>query len=464
MDNFSDKCFYHIYPLGMCGAPRRNDYSCPAGNGLRSLINHIPRLVSLGINAVLIGPLFESSSHGYDTVDYFHVDRRLGNNADLKAFVRSFHDNGIMVILDAVFNHTSRDFFAFKDIQQHKSASKYTDWYAGLDFSKNNSYGDGFSYEGWAGHTSLAKLNGNSREVREHLLSAVRFWIDEFDIDGLRLDAANVMSVDFLSELSSRTKAQKPHFCLIGESVGGDYRSLAQDGCLDSVTNYELYKGLWSSFNDKNFYEMAWSLKREFSSAPGFGLYRHIALYNFADNHDVDRVASSLKNQGSPLPPHLFPLYGILFCIPGIPSIYYGSEYGIQGKRNNALGEKSDYALRPAWNDNWQNGDTGEALFNAIKRFAQVRRENKALQYGGYRELFLNHEQFAFLRENEYECIIAAVNASVHKQDIFIPAHNLKLPRYKWRDLLSGEDFNAQDTGMRLPLFPSWLRILRAKK
>jgi glycosidase len=459
MDNFSDKCFYHIYPVGMCGVPRRNDYSCPAGNGLRSLINHIPRLVSLGINAVLIGPLFESSSHGYDTVDYFYVDRRLGDNAGLKALARAFHDNGIMVILDAVFNHTSRDFFAFKDIQQYKSASKYTDWYVDLDFSQNNCYHDGFSYEGWAGHMSLVKLNGNSREAREHLLSAVRFWIDEFAIDGLRLDAANVMSVDFLHELSSRSKAQKPHFCLIGEMVGGDYRSLAHDGGLDSVTNYELYKSLWSSFNDKNFYEIAWSLKREFSPDPDFGLYRHIALYNFADNHDVDRVASSLKNQ-----PHLFPLYGILFCIPGIPSIYYGSEYGIQGKRNNALGEQSDYALRPAWNDNWQKSDTGEALFSAIKRFAHVRRESTALQYGTYRELFLSHEQFAFLRESERECIIVAVNAAERKQDIFIPAHNLKLPRYKWHDVLSGEDFNAQDTGMRLPLFPSWLRILRAQK
>jgi glycosidase len=394
-------------------------------------------------------------------VDYFYVDRRLGNNADLKAVVRAFHDNGIMVTLDAVFNHTSRDFFAFKDIQHYKSASKYTEWYAGLDFSHNNCYQDGFSYEGWAGHMSLVKLNGNSREVREHLLAAVRFWIDEFDIDGLRLDAANVMSADFLHELSRCSKAHKPHFCLIGEMVGGDYRALAHDGGLDSVTNYELYKSLWSSFNDKNFYEIAWSLKRAFSPDPNFGLYRHIALYNFADNHDVDRVASSLKNQGSSLSPHLFPLYGILFCIPGIPSIYYGSEYGITGKRNNALGEQSDYALRPAWDDHWQEG---EALFNAIKRFAHVRRESTALQYGAYRELFLSHEQFAFLRESEHECIIVAVNASGRKQDIFIPALNLKLPGYTWRDVLSGEDFNAQDAGMRLPLFPSWLRILRTTK
>jgi len=448
MDNFSDRFFYHIYPIGMCGAPARNDFACPAGSGLRSLAAHTERLSQLGVNAVYIGPLFESSSHGYDTVDYFHVDRRLGNNADLAALIRSFHDNGILVILDAVFNHTGRDFFAFKDIQQFRSASKYTDWYVHLDFSKNNGHNDGFSYEGWAGHTDLVKLNGNSSEVREHLFEAVRFWIDEFDIDGLRLDAANVMSVDFMRELSARCKAQKPHFWLMGETVAGDYRSLAHEGCLDSVTNYELYKGLWSSFNDRNFFELSWTLNRQ--SAPG-GLYPHLALYNFADNHDVNRMASILKN-----PAHLFPLYGILFCAPGIPSIYYGSEYSVRGERS----PYSDAALRPAWNDAWQHTNEGQALFRAIKDFAQIRRGSDALKHGAYRELFVAPEQFAFLRESEHERVIVAVNAADKGQDIFIPRQNLQLPPLVWQDLLSGEHFNSHNNGLHIPLCPAWLRIL----
>jgi glycosidase len=202
MVNWSDKIFYHIYPLGMCGAPKQNDFNSPAGSGLRSLKNHIPRLLSLGINALYIGPLFESSSHGYDTVDYYHVERRLGNNQDFKELVHIFHDNGISVILDAVFNHTGRDFFAFKDLRENKTVSQYIDWYLNVDFSKNNEYNDGFSYEGWAGHASLVKLNLDCRRVRDHLLGAVKYWIEEFDIDGLRLDAADVISVDFLSELS----------------------------------------------------------------------------------------------------------------------------------------------------------------------------------------------------------------------------------------------------------------------
>jgi cyclomaltodextrinase / maltogenic alpha-amylase / neopullulanase len=132
MEKWTDKIFYHIYPLGMCGSPKRNDFCSPAGNGLLSLVKHIPRLLSLGINALYIGPLFESSSHGYDTVDYYHVDRRLGNNNNLKELVRILHENGISVILDGVFNHTSRDFFAFKDIKEKRENSQYNNWYLNI--------------------------------------------------------------------------------------------------------------------------------------------------------------------------------------------------------------------------------------------------------------------------------------------------------------------------------------------
>jgi glycosidase len=448
MENWSDNVFYHIYPLGMCGAPKQNDFCSPAGNGLSLLVKHIPRLLALGVNALYIGPLFESSSHGYDTVDYYHVDRRLGNNNDLKTLVRTLHNNGISVILDAVFNHTGRDFFAFKDIKDKKGASQYTGWYLNVDFSRNNTYNDGFSYEGWAGHTSLVKLNLGSPAVREHLLGAVQYWIKEFDIDGLRLDAANVISVDFLRELSSFSKNLKKTFWLMGEIVAGDYRHLAHEGCLDSVTNYELYKSLWSSFHDQNIFELAWTLKREFARD---GLYADLALYNFADNHDVNRAASSLKN-----PAHLFPLYGALFCAPGIPSIYYGSEYGICGKRN----EYSDDDLRPAWKDSWADTDMARPLFNEICRFSAVRRESEALRHGDYCELLVNYEQiFAFSRETKDEKIIVVINASSKENDCILK--NEKIGNSKWVDLLSNDIFISNDNIIKMVLPPSWLRILR---
>jgi glycosidase len=448
MENWNDKVFYHIYPLGMCGAPRRNDFCSPAGNGLASLVRHIPRLLSLGINALYIGPLFESSSHGYDTVDYYHVDRRLGNNNDLKELVRALHENGIAVILDGVFNHTGRDFFAFKDIKEKREKSPYADWYSKINFSQNNECNDGFSYEGWAGHNSLAKLNLGCRAVRDHLLGAVQYWIEEFAIDGLRLDAANVISVDFLRELSSFSKKLKSPFWLMGEIVAGDYRSLAHEGCLDSVTNYELYKSLWSSFHDQNIYELSWTLKRECAHD---GLYPDIALYNFADNQDVDRIASALNDQA-----HLFPLYGALFCAPGIPSIYYGSEYGIYGKR----GAYDDYELRLAWEDRWSESNLGKDLFNTICRFSKLRRESEALKNGNYTELLVGYDQlFAFARETNNETIVVVINASPEKKECTLK--NGKIGSSQWIDLLSEEKFTAKNNMLKMEVYPSWLRVLR---
>jgi len=448
MINWADKTFYHIYPLGMCGAPKQNNFSSTAGNGLLSLKNHIPRLLSLGVNALYIGPLFESSTHGYDTVDYYHVDRRLGNNHDLKELVHVLHENGISVILDAVFNHTGRDFFAFRDMKAHKNSSQYVDWYLHVNFSQNNEYNDGFSYEGWAGHKSLVKLNLDCRGIRNHLLGAVKNWIEEFDIDGLRLDAANVISVDFLRELSFFSKKLKKDFWLMGEIVAGDYRRLVHDGCLDSVTNYELYKSLWSSFRDQNVYELAWTLKREFASG---GLYSDIALYNFVDNHDVNRVSSFLKNQAN-----LFPLYGLLFCVPGIPAIYYGSEFGIKGQRN----DYSDYALRPEWNDNWAKSQLAKNLFKELCRFSKIRKESEALRHGKYYELLVDYSQiFVFLRETETEKIIVIVNMKMVGNECTVK--NERIENTNWKDLLSNEVHIVKNNILKIKLQPSWLRILK---
>lgn len=460
----NDKIFYHIYPLGFAGAPEQNDFTSPAGNGLKAITGHIPRLLELGINALYLGPVFESTAHGYDTLDYYYTDRRLGNNGDLKDLVRAFHDAGITVILDGVFNHTGRHFFAFRDLQEKGQNSAYRDWFADLDFSKRSPYGDPFMYEGWCGCYDLVKLNAHNPEVRDYLIKAAEYWIREFDIDGLRLDAANLLLPVFLEELSRRCKALKSGFWLMGEVVAGDYRKWANPTCIDSVTNYELYKGLWSSFNDRNFFELAWTLKRQ--SGPE-GMYRDLSLYTFVDNHDVNRAASVLKNSA-----HLFPLYGLLFTLPGIPSIYYGSEYGFRGEKNKS----GDRLLRPAWTTpeklpepNRPQIDS-ESLKNTIAGFIKIRKENPALRYGGYRELFCSGEQYAFMRDaapaaspsgEKGETIIVAVNASEKQKLLKIPANTLGGGSYK--DLLSGEEFRPAKGWLTLTLHPSWLRILRRR-
>lgn len=456
--DIASRIFYHIYPLGMCGAPKRNDFASPPGNGLRSLTQRIPHLQWLGVNAIYIGPLFESTAHGYDTVDYYHVDRRLGTDDDLIDLVQAFHDAGIAVVLDAVLNHTGRDFFAFRDIGEKGAASAYRSWYRGIDFSKKSPAGDSFGYEGWSGNYDLAKLDTGNSAVREHLFGAVKRWIEVFKIDGLRLDAADVLAPDFMDALASFCAGLDPDFWLMGEVVHGDYRNWARAGRVDSVTNYEMYKGLWSSFNDRNFFEIAWSLNRQYGSE---GMYRNLKLYNFADNHDVNRLASILKN-----PAHLVPVYGLLFTIPGIPSIYYGSEWGVRGEKKNGC----DDLLRPPIYETADHGahaglpeecrPTGNPAVTerALHDLSEIRKTHAALRNGSYRQLHVESEAFAFLRESDDERIVVAVNASAAAKWISISANGEgQMAKELFRD---GAEFRIAGGQLHVELPPASIRIL----
>jgi cyclomaltodextrinase / maltogenic alpha-amylase / neopullulanase len=441
--------FYHIYPLGFCGALYRNDFTAAPVERIGKAAEWIPHLLDLGVNALYIGPLFESTYHGYDTANYSLVDRRLGTNAGLADLCRKLHESGIRVVFDAVFNHVGRDFYAFRDVQQNGQASPYCSWFANLRFEGRSPFGDPFTYEGWAGNYDLVKLNLANPDVRAHLFNAVRGWVDEFGIDGLRLDAADVLDAGFLRELRSFTSALKTDFWLMGEIVGGDYRRLANPDMLHSVTNYECYKGLYSSLAEKNYFEIAWSLNRQFGPD---GLYRGLTLYNFADNHDVDRVVSSLGD-----PALLYPLYCLLFTMPGIPSIYYGSEWGVPGKRSAG----DDSALRPAL-------DLHDMLAHALQpnlpgvlhRLAEMRKKSVAFQGNGYAQLFVSHEQFAFLREHESERVVVALNASASPASIEI---TLPAPATSALDLLNpGVEFAVNGTRLALDAVPPRLaRVLR---
>ncbi len=288
-----DSVFYHIYPLGLCAAPPRNDFCSPVIPRLEQLYGWVDHMQNLGVNAVWLGPVFESSAHGYDTADYFQVDRRLGTNHTLSGVISALHQRGIRVILDAVLNHVGRDFWAFRDVREHNERSAYSDWFEGLNFQMRSPFNDPFTYKGWNGCFDLVKLNLRNPEVKKHLFQAIEMWIQEFNIDGLRLDAADCMVIGFLKELGSLCRSIRSDFWLMGEVVHGDYRKWANAETLDSVTNYECYKGLYSSHVDHNYFEIAYALKRQFGER---GMYRDVSLYNFADNHDVNRVASNLTN------------------------------------------------------------------------------------------------------------------------------------------------------------------------
>ncbi len=412
--NFNDYFFYHIYPLGFCGAPKINDISAKPVKRLLKITNWIEHIKNLGVNAVYLGPVFESDKHGYDTIDYYNVDRRLGSNETLKEVTASFHKNGIKVILDGVFNHVSRKFPAFEDLLERNSDSSYKDWFTKIDFSKTSPFNDSFSYEGWDNHFELVKLNLKNDKVKQHLFNAVKMWIEEFGIDGLRLDAADCIDFSFLDELSRFTKNINPDFFLVGEVIHGDYNKWANTQMLDSVTNYECYKGLYSSHNDINYFEIAYSLNRQFGAD---GIYKNIPLYNFTDNHDVSRIATQLKNIT-----HIYPLHVILFAMPGIPSIYYGSEFGVKGKKFN----KSDDELRPAFELSQLYDKHGQDLLNVIRKLAAIRNSSQALKYGNYTQLYINHQQFAFMRNTKDETAIIAVNSSPAQMtlEIEVPFQN----------------------------------------
>lgn len=395
---YDEAVFYHIYPLGLTGAPKLNSYQEPVSR-LKELLPWISHIKDIGCNAVYIGPLFESVGHGYETTDYKKLDSRLGTNADLKSFVSECHKQEIRVILDGVFNHTGRDFFAFQDIKKNRENSIYKDWYCNVNFWGNNSFNDGFSYENWGGYDLLAKLNQHNPDVRAYICDVVRFWIREFDIDGLRLDAADVMDFSYMSLLRQVANEVKHDFWLMGEVIHGNYSRWANDGTLHSVTNYMLHKALYSAHNDHNYFEVAHTIKYV-----GDMTGNKLKLYTFVDNHDVERIYTKLNNKA-----HFVPVHIMLYTLPGIPSIYYGSEFGIEGRKEQG----SDDSLRPALKiDDYKDAIKNNPCTRLIAALGRTRNNTPALCYGEYRQLELQTTHFAYERRYGNQSVIITVNNS----------------------------------------------------
>ena len=384
---YDSAVFYHIYPLGLLGAPEKNSYTEPVGR-LNDLLPWIGHMKVIGCNALYIGPLFESGSHGYDTTDYRKVDSRLGTNEDLKNFVAQCHSQGIRVILDGVLNHVGRDFFAFQDLKRNRENSPYRDWFCNVNFWGNNEYNDGFSYDNWGGYNLLVKLNQRNWDVQNYLCDSIRMWVSEFDIDGLRLDAADVLDFGFIQTLRQLANEVKPEFWLMGEVIHGDYTRWVNDSMLHSVTDYNLYKALYSGHNDHNYFEIAHTVKRIYDM--GMNRPGSYKLYSFADNHDVERIYTILREKE-----HYIPLLIVLYTLPGIPSIYYGSEFGIEGRKERF----TDRTLRPAISlDNYKDALTQNPYTKLISVLGRLRQNVPALYNGDYRELQLSTRQYVFER------------------------------------------------------------------
>lgn len=425
MSWYNEAIFYHIYPLGLTGAPKHNDYSAPVSR-LNTLLPWIDHIREIGCTALYIGPLFESVGHGYETTDYKKLDSRLGTNEDLKNFVAACHEKEIKVIFDGVFNHTGRDFFAFKDIQQNREHSRYLNWYCNVNFGGNTEYNDGFSYENWGGYNLLVKLNQRNPEVQNYICDVIRFWVSEFDVDGIRLDAADVLDFDFMRALRRTAAEVKEDFWLMGEVIHGDYSRWVNGETLHSVTNYALHKALYSGHNDHNYFEIAHTVKY----LQNMG---NLDLYNFVDNHDVERIYTKLSNKA-----HFAPVHVLLYTLPGVPSIYYGSEFGIEGKKEKF----SDDSLRPALDiKDYADAVQKNPCTALIAALGKIRQHTPALSYGSYAELQLTNRQFAFARDLDGIRVIVTVNNDDNAADMSLPAGNCA----EYIGTLTGRKVSVQD-------------------
>ncbi len=415
--------FYHIYPIGMTGAPRTNTFEA-GEHRLNKLLDWLPHIKAIGCDAIYIGPLFESVAHGYETIDYKKLDSRLGDNDDLKNFVKVCHESGIKVIVDGVFNHVGREFFAFKDLREHRENSAYKDWFKNIHFDWNNDYNDGLYYDSWDGHGTLVNLNHQNPAVREYFLNVARFWISEFDIDGIRLDAADVLDFTFMRELRSVTDSCKQDFWLLGEVIHGDYTRWVNNEMLHSVTNYWLHKALYSGHNDHNYFEIAHTVKR----CTDMGMHIANVFYNFVDNHDVARIITKLNNKA-----HFFPVHVLLYTLPGKPSIYYGSEFAIEGEKK----PYADEILRPELKiEDYKDAVNTNENTKRIAALGNMRLNNQWVGEAGYRELLLTNRQYAFLREYGDKRLVAIVNNDDNNADIHLNING------EFTEIFSGEKRN----------------------
>ncbi len=441
MNWWNDAFFYHIYPLGCCGAPHRNDH-VPEPR-LRRLEPWLDHMRDIGADALLLGPVFQSETHGYDTTNYHMVDSRLGTDADLAWLTGQAHRRGIRVVLDGVFNHVGRSFFAFRDVLEKREHSRFVDWFF-LSFDERSPLGDSFSYKPWRGHYELVTCNTDNPEVRSHMLHALSEWIAKYDIDGVRLDSADCLDLGFQKALALHCKGIKPDFYCLGEVIHGEYSRWLEAGGLDAVTNYVLHKGLWSSHNDANYFEVAHTCKRQFEQEPFLG-----TLYTFADNHDVTRVASMLND-----PAHLHPLHILLFTLPGTPSVYYGSEYGLAGVKRKG---GSDWPLRPELTVDALRQQAGDpALCRTVTLLASIRRKHPCLRHGAFSTVHIASRQYAFRREGERESAIVCVNAAGENAALTLSG----IPDGIYADVLNGGRVCAHNGSVCLTLFPRWGSIL----
>jgi glycosidase len=400
--------FWHVYPLGFVGAPPSAADADAAAPRLRRLNNWLDYLIELGMNGLLLGPVFASETHGYDTVDHYVIDPRLGAEADLIDLFEQAAGKGIRVVLDGVFNHVGRSFAALTDVAERGDSSPFASWFRRRPDGTFNTF---------EGHERLVTLNHEEPQVVDYVTDVMTYWLDR-GASGWRLDAAYAVPTDFWRQVTERVRTKHPDVWLLGEVIHGDYASFVTKTGVDSVTQYELWKATWSSLNDGNFYELAWALERHEE------LLETFVPQTFLGNHDVTRIASQLVD-----PRHQAHALVLLLIAAGIPSIYAGDEQGMVGLKEQREG--GDDAIRPAFPDHPElRLPAGEEdTLRLHRELVGLRRRHPWLVRARIVVEHLTNEQLLLRATDGSSSLMVALNLG--EPDAFV------LPSQPWR-LLSG--------------------------
>jgi glycosidase len=320
--------FWHVYPLGFTGAEKAEPPAEePVWHRLRQLAGWLDYAVELGCSGLLLGPVFAAETHGYDTIDHFQVDPRLGDQEEFDHLIAEAGRRGLRVVLDGVFNHVGRSFPAFQAALRGGPGSPAAKW-----FRRDPASGDFATFEG---HHRLVVLDHEEPEVLDYVTQVMSHWLDR-GAAGWRLDAAYAVPAGFWAKVLPAVRGSHPGAWFLGEMIHGDYAAYAAESGLDAITQYELWKAIWSSLNDRNFFELAWALGRHNQILDG------VMPQTFTGNHDVTRLASQLADER-----HLGHALAVLMTTGGIPSIYYGDEQAFRGVKEQREG--GDDEIRPAF-------------------------------------------------------------------------------------------------------------------
>jgi cyclomaltodextrinase len=401
--------WWQVYPLGFVGAEKSAaEFAAGSAGGPGEPAHRLSRLtawldyaVALGVSGIALGPVFASSTHGYDTIDHFRIDPRLGDDADFDALVHEAHARGLKVLLDGVFNHVGRDFPAFQQVLAEGPDAASASWFRLTWPSGPSSEPDYVTFEG---HPGLVALNHDEPAVADHVVRVMQHWIER-GADGWRLDAAYAVPTSFWATVLPRIRESRPDAYFVGEVIHGDYPAFVQDSTVDAVTQYELWKAIWSAINERNLFELAWALKRH------NGFLDTFAPLTFVGNHDTTRLATRLGDER-----HLPHALVVLLTVGGTPSIYYGDEQAFQGTKEDRAG--GDDAVRPAFPATPEElASYGWPVYRLHQDLIGTRRRNPWLHHARTKAVHLTNEQFVFEVADDEHRLVVALNLADGEAD-----------------------------------------------